>query len=128
MLVLGVWFVVSAGLHAGALDLIMRHSHPLVERVLGETPQADVAAYLEPIRQGDRQAALTRWSAPECVNGNLETRRQGVTDEPLTMGLVPQYRILETQWWRTCSWPELSDDTATAGAARIRVGITDDGG
>jgi hypothetical protein len=41
----------------------------LLERVMGQTPQAQIAPYLAAIAEGDRQAAETLWPASSEAGG-----------------------------------------------------------
>ena len=99
-------------------------AHTLVERALGETPQAKVEAYLSAIRRADRQAALARWPANPSLGAEFEARRLRVTDELLALGSSLTYRITGIEWWSNCCEPRPIDSSASAGVARLRLEIT----
>ena len=95
----------------------------IVEQILGETPTAKVAGYLDAIAKGDRQAALARWSLADSSGADLKARRESVTDALLACGPRLGYRILGVEWWRTCCEPGVIDDPDEAGGARVRVAV-----
>ena len=100
-------------------------SHRLIEEVLGQTPEAQIASYLAAIAEGDRYTALALWPANGTPNAALETRRASVTDELLGYGPRLEHRILDSVWWRTCCEPAVIDDPGEAGGVRIRVAVVD---
>jgi hypothetical protein len=96
----------------------------LVEQVLGQTPQSRIGSYLDAIARGDRQAALDLWSQWNFPSGDLQARREAVTNDLLARGPRLEYRILQVEWWRTCCEPAVIDDPAQAGGARVRVAVS----
>jgi len=100
------------------------------ERVMGETPEAKIAAYMRAIVRGDREAALGAWelgAAQQPHYEALEQRREQVTNELLALG-VREFTILEHQWWTTCCEPHVICDARNAGLARVWVQVLDDQG
>ena len=106
------------GLGAGCMP-----AHQLAEQVLGQTPQAQIAAYLAAIARGDEQEALALWPAAESPGDVLNARRRVVADDLLAYGPLLEHRILDIVWWRTCCEPAVIDDPAAAGGARVRVAV-----
>ena len=107
--------------------------HRLVERALGQTPQVQIARYLDAVAEGDREAALVLWSLEDSSSADLEARRTSVTDELLAFGPGLEHQILDVAWWRTCCEPGLIDDAAfpdpdgaaaQAGGARVRIALS----
>lgn len=98
----------------------------LVELALGQTPQNKIGNYLGAIARGDRQAALDLWSRSTSPGptGDLQARREVVTDDLLAYGRRLEYTILEVEWWRTCCEPAVIDDPDQAGGARVRVAVS----
>jgi hypothetical protein len=94
----------------------------LLERVMGHTPQAQIARYLAAVAEGDRQAAEALWPASSEA-GDLAARREAVTGELLAYGPRLTYQLLNVEWWRTCCEPGVIDDPGEAGAARVLVAI-----
>jgi hypothetical protein len=109
--------------------------HRLVEWALGQTPEAQIARFLEAVDIGDREAALALWSTKGSPSAGLEARRASVTDVLLAFGPGLEYQILDVEWWRTCCEPGVIDvgappntDGATgqAGGARVRIALSSD--
>ncbi len=96
----------------------------LVERVTGQTPHAQIAAYMAAIASGDRQAALVVWTLLDPSNADLVARREAITDLLLAIGPQIEYRILDTEWWRTCCEPAVIQNPDEAGGASVRVAIS----
>jgi hypothetical protein len=99
----------------------------LWEHTLGQTPEAQVAAYMRAIARGKRQAALDLWLEPGAPSSVLASRRKSVTDDLLAYGPSLGYRVLEVEWWRTCCEPEVTDEPTQAGGARVRVEVSAQG-
>lgn len=85
--------------------------------------QAQVAAYLAAIAEGDRSQALSFWFL-DGTSPALTARRETITDELLAYGPRLEYHVLGVEWWRTHSRPAMTDDPDQAGAARIRVAVS----
>lgn len=96
----------------------------LVEELTGQTPQAQIADYLEAIARSDRQAAFSLWSSGAQIDSELAFRRETVTDELLAYGSHLEYRLVDVEWWRACCEPGVIDDPVNAGAARVQVAIS----
>jgi hypothetical protein len=130
-----VTLTVLAGLMFVTSNVSCTTANHLVESVLGQTPRAQILAYLDAVAGGDRQAALALWPLPGSLNkapdGNLAARRQAVTGELLAYGPDLAYEVLDAEWWRTCCEPGViavsagtaGDVPANAGGARIRVAV-----
>ena len=101
------------------------HSHLLAEKLLGETPQARVDAYLAAVRRGDRAAALASWPLAENAGPDLGARRERVTDELLALGSRLSRRAAGVEWWRNCCSIGVTHDPAAAGVARIWLDLSD---
>ena len=101
--------------------------NPLIERVTGETPEAEVVAYLEATRQGDEVTAYDCWlPATDPPSPEYETRRQAVMETISALGSDLSFRVLNIEWWNTCCEPGVIDDPKNAGFARLRVAIGGD--
>ena len=97
------------------------------ERLAGESPQAEISAYMRAILRGDRQAALDRWevAASEAERtARLERRREQVTAELLGLG-ASEFTLFEPQWWTTCCEPHVTCSSHSAGGARVQVQVLD---
>ena len=100
------------------------------ERLAGESPQAEISAYMKAILRGDRRAALDRW---EVAGGEaertarLERRREQVTGELLGLG-ASEFTVFEPQWWTTCCEPHVTCTSRSAGGARVQVQVLDRAG
>jgi len=97
--------------------------HRLIEQATGQTPQAQIVAYMAAIARGDRQAALAAWTISDLSNDSLKARREAMTDALLASGPQIEYRIEEFEWWRTCCEPAVIHDPDQAGGASVRVSI-----
>lgn len=98
-------------------------AYQLLEQALGQTPQHEIAGYLDAAARGERSAALAFWSEPAPDNSTLLQRREAVTDTLIALGPRSKHRVLDVTWWRTCCEPAVIDDPAQAGGARVRVAI-----
>ena len=96
------------------------------ELLMGETPQARVAAYVRGIVAGDEDAALAVWELPQ--SGPLSQRRRDVTRQLMAAGISPRYLVLNVEWWRTCCEPGVIHDPRDAGGARLSVQFLDNNG
>ncbi len=97
------------------------------ERLAGETPQAEISAYMKAILRGDRRAAIDRWevAASEAERtARLEQRREQVTGELLGLG-ASEFTVFEPQWWTTCCEPHVTCSSRSAGGARVLVQVLD---
>ncbi len=97
------------------------------EGLMGETPEAKIAAYMTAVRRGDREAALGAWElgSPQKLHYEaLEQRREQVTDELLALE-ISEFTILEYEWWTTCCEPHVTCNARNAGGARVRVQVLD---
>ena len=93
----------------------------LIEQLTGQTPQAQIAAYLEAVAQGDQQAALDLWSPAGPDSPGLVARRGAVTAGLLAYGPGLDYQVLDVEWWRTCCEPAVLEDSGDAGGSRVWV-------
>lgn len=96
----------------------------LVERVIGETPQAKVSSYLALVSRGEQDKALALWPASEWLGPEYEARRHSVTTELEALGPELSHRVLEIEWWSTCCEPHIITDSREAGFARLWVEVT----
>lgn len=123
---LGTGILAVAFVYLGGLDWVLFQTHTTVERLLGETPQKKVEAYLTFVRRGDRSTALICWPANQRhqrLGEEYEARRQQVTDELLSFGSSLRYRIVGVEWWRNCCEPGPIDDPGLAGVARMWIQV-----
>lgn len=95
--------------------------HQVVERMLGQTPEAQIRKYLAAVAEGDRQAALDLWGLPALSNPSMENRRSNITAELVAHGPTLHFQILDVEWWRTCCEPATIEDPGQAGGARVQV-------
>jgi len=97
------------------------------DRLAGESPQAEISAYMSAILRGDRQAALDRWEVAQGEaerTARLERRREQVTAELLGLG-ASEFTLFEPQWWTTCCEPHVTCSSRSAGGARVQVQVLD---
>jgi len=99
----------------------------LVERVIGETPQAKVSSYLVLVARGEQDKALALWPASEWLGPEYEARRHSLTRELEALGPELSHRVLDIQWWGTCCEPHIITDSREAGFARLWVEISGGG-
>lgn len=96
----------------------------LVEGLRGPTPQSEIRQYLAAIAEGDRQAALGLWLAPDAAGSDLQARRAAMTEELLGYGARLDYRILDVEYLAPCCEPRASADPENAEAVRFRVAVS----
>ncbi len=126
--ILGIAFVAFAlcfipDMYAPVLGPVNR----LVERAIGEMPQAKVASYLGLVSRGDRDQALALWPASEWLGPEYEARRHSVTTELEELGPELSHRVLKIEWWGTCCEPNIISDSRGAGFARLWVEVSGGG-
>jgi hypothetical protein len=117
-LVLIVGFLLWSGLG----EMLLGRHHEAIERLIGETPQAQVEGYLAAARRHDLKAALARWPEVPRLGPEYEARRQAVTQELAALQSL-RYRVLEVEWWNTCCEPSPGPDSRNAGLARMWVEV-----
>ncbi len=112
------------------LALLSPPGAAFLERVLGESPDARVAAYVRAVARGDERAAEALWKVPSSLPGQsierLQERRRAVTRELATRNLHPTFEVLQTEWWSLCCEPHVVDDSRCASGARMTVQLTAD--
>lgn len=106
---------------------VLGPANRLVERAIGETPQAKVASYLALVARGDRDGALALWPVDERLGPEYEERRHSVTTELERLGPDLSHQVLEIEWWSTCCEPGVITDSRGAGFARLWVEVSGDG-
>jgi len=110
----------TAVYHTGLLHRVAPGWHVVLERVIGETPEHHLAAYLDAVNRRDKQAALDAWHLRGRPSPALEERRSSVTDGLLAEEIT-DYEIEQVEWWSTCCEPRPVDSPTYAGLARLRV-------
>jgi len=107
---------------------VLGPANRLVERLIGETPQAKVSSYLDLVASGAREKALVVWPALWPANERLgpeyELRRQSVTTELGELGAELTHRVLRIEWWGTCCEPHVITDSRDAGFGRLWVEVS----
>ena len=103
------------------------------EDLLGQTPQAEVEAFVRAVGSGDALAAETVWELPEHElrdgrSAALAERRERTIRQLIEMGIRDEIVVVDVAWWRTCCEPAVIDDARSAGGARIRVDLRDRAG
>jgi hypothetical protein len=106
---------------------VLRPVNRLVERVIGETPQAKVSSYLALVARGDQDGALALWPTSERLGAEYEMRRHSVTTELETIGPELSHRVVKIEWWETCCEPHIITDSREAGFARLWVEVSGGG-
>jgi hypothetical protein len=94
---IGLTLAVLAALVIVALNSSCSPVQHLLEQALGQTPRAQIAAYMTAIAGGDRRAALDLWMEPGTSNPALVARRQSVTDDLLAYGSRQSHRVLDVE-------------------------------
>ena len=95
----------------------------IVERVLRQTPQAEIRRYLTAIAAADREQALARWPLIAQDRYALVARRQLVTNDLMLYGPTLTHAVERSVWWRTCCEPAVVQNSTEAGAARFWVSL-----
>ena len=124
---IGFTLAILAALGMVALNASCSPAQHLLEQALGQTPQAQIAAYMTALAEGDPRAALGLWLEPGASNPALVARRQSVTDDLLVYGPGLSHHVLDVEWWRTCCEPGVTDEPREAGGARVRVAVSAQG-
>jgi hypothetical protein len=109
-----------------ALALLSPPGAAFLERVMGESPEARVAEYVDALARGDEPAVLAVWELPSSglqgeYAGRLRERRQAISHELADRGLRPEFEILHTEWWGLCCETQVVDDPRSASGARMTV-------
>jgi hypothetical protein len=121
--VLAIAFVVLGCLAVSVAAPVLAPAYRLVERLMGETPQAKVSSYLELVASGAREEALALWPGNEGLGAEYEVRRQSATTEFEELGAELSHRVQRIEWWSTCCEPHVITDSRNAGFARLWVEV-----
>jgi hypothetical protein len=127
----GILFIFLAGIGfgAGGVTLASQNQDEIRTIVLaqptGNSPQAKVAAFVDPVIRGDKTAAIKLWevngkSNPERQRA-IEKRRESVISDLVATKIKPDFMIREIEWWTTCCEPNVTNNSRNAGGARIKV-------
>lgn len=109
----------------------------LWEKIINETPQAKIKAYLRGVMDNNQEKALGVWQLQEIKQGEYELRRYNFRPlaqrrEEITKNLIDKgikdFKILKIEWWRTCCSRDITFNFADAGGARATVQLTDKNG
>ena len=106
-------------------DLMKYFAQPFIEKITGETPEAEVSEYLKAVMRNDQGGAFEIWQLIDYGKEEtiflLSNRRQSVTKE-LIAKEIKNFEILNIDWWSICCIPTIiNDHPKTAGFARTRV-------
>jgi hypothetical protein len=132
---IGILFIFLAGIIIGASGLWLAIQNNtelryfLFEQATANLPQSRISAFVQSIVQGDKTKALKLWE----INGDpsseqqiaLTKRRENVISDLLSAKIEPEYMVLDIEWWGTCCEPSVTNDSRSAGGARIRVQFID---
>lgn len=104
----------------------------LFEEVEINLPRSQVDAFVQSILQGDQAEAFRLWEVyddPSSVKQkSLMKRRAAVLSDMFSANIEPEYRVLDVEWWTTCCEPHVTNNSRSAGGARIRVQFIDENG
>lgn len=128
---IGILIIFLAGIGIGAcgLGLAIQNNDDIRYIVLtqptGNSPQARITAFVNPVVRGNKTAALKLWevdgrSLPERQKV-MGIRRTSVVADLVSAKIKPDFRIREVEWWTTCCEPNVTNDSRNAGGARIKV-------
>lgn len=104
----------------------------LLEQQNNETPEAEIAAYMEAVKQDDKIKALEVWQLlkKENINSNLEKRHDNITEE-LIERKIKDFEIINIEWRSGGVYIEKDEGiledyrSDLASGARAQVQITD---
>jgi len=107
----------------------------LVEHVMGNTPEAQVAVYLAAVAHGDEVAALDTWElgTSELMDStrlpDLQARRQTVTQTLLSRRIRADFDIRAIEWYAICCMAfHRTDSPGDATGARVFITVHDQTG
>jgi len=101
------------------------------EKIINETPEAKVNAYIQAITKNNKEQALSVWEFPGWWNSSfigfdqLKERREKTTDDLLKAKINSNFTVTRIEWWNTCCVPSVTDDSNWANGARVYVQLTD---
>lgn len=99
---------------------------PLIEKIINESPEAKISAYLRAVSKEDKETALNIWhySALSPENDDrilLKERREKITDDFIKAKINPEFKIINIEWWTTCCIPSITDNSRGAGRAIVKA-------
>ncbi|MGB2762323.1 MAG: hypothetical protein WBC21_02140 [Minisyncoccales bacterium] len=102
-------------------DIIRCFSQPFIEKIINETPEAKINAYLKAVMKNDERKVLEFWRLSDWKEDPLlSNRRENISKELIAMG-TKDFDILNIEWWRTCCVAGVISNSQAAGGARARV-------
>lgn len=99
---------------------------PLIEKVINESPEAKISAYIQAINKGDRETAFNLWERP-VLNAPSEyvilvkERKEKAFNNFVNMKINSDFKIISTEWWTTCCTPNITNNPKDAGRAVVKV-------
>ena len=108
--------------------------NPLIEKVINETPEAKISAYIEAVAENNREQALDLWKLPEWQNSSfegdnqLEKRKEKTTDDLFKAKINSDFTVTRVEWWSTCCAPRIINNSNWANGARVHVQLTNSSG
>jgi len=99
---------------------------PLIEKIINESPEAKISAYLQAISKGDRETAFSLWeqpapNAPSEYVILVKERKEKAFDNFINMKINPDFKIISAEWWTTCCAPSITDNPKEAGRAVVKA-------
>ncbi len=128
LLIASLPFLVMAYLCAWAI--VPDRLSALSERINGNTPEAQIAAYLAAIAHGDEQSALRIWepAVSELMTANhlpdLQARQRTLTHTFITRGIRAEFTVQKIEWWAICcmAYHRIDNSSDATGARVFRGG------
>jgi hypothetical protein len=107
----------------------------LSERINGNTPETEIAAYLAAIAHGDEQSALRIWEpgVSELMTADhlpdLQARQRTLTHTFITRGIRTDFAVEKIEWWAICCMAyHRIDNSSEASGARVFILLHDQSG
>lgn len=91
-------FILSFGLFISSINGTFSS---YAEKLMNETPEAKVAAYIQAVSSEDKQSALNLWKV-YSGSKDLEKRKEGITEELISEKISSKFTITNIEWWSMC--------------------------
>lgn len=99
---------------------------PLIEKIINESPEAKISAYVQAISKGDRETAFSLWEHPRLNIPSeyvilVKERKEKAFNNFINMKINPDFKIISTEWWSTCCTPSITNNPKDAGRAVVKA-------
>jgi len=97
----------------------------ILEQPTVNQPITKIDDFIKAIIRLDSFSAIELWEisddALSVSHSDLVRRREEVVSKLISETINPDYKIIYVEWWKTCCDPGVTNDSRSAGGARINI-------